>query len=105
MLFAIAVSEPRECLLLKQWNQVNTDTKRTCHNAHIIHAGVYIKRAVRKQCHRPCSKICKLIKYFVIFPEEERHFIYFLTKMIYWVKLKGKPFSRIQMHRTRFCRE
>ena len=40
MLFAIAVSEPRECLLLKQWNQVNTDTKRTCHNAHIIQVSI-----------------------------------------------------------------
>lgn len=40
MLFAIAVSEPRECLLLQQWNQVNTDTKRTCHNAHIIQVSI-----------------------------------------------------------------
>lgn len=104
MLFAIAVSEPRECLPLQQWNQVNTNTKRTCHNAHIIQVSI-IKRSVRKQCHRPCSKICKLIKNFVIYPKKESHFIYFLTKMIYWAKLDRKPFSRIQMHRIRFCRE
>ena len=41
---------------------------------------------------KPCSEICKLIKYFVIFPRKESHFIYFLTKMIYWAKLEEKLF-------------
>ena len=40
MLFAKAVSESRECLLLQQWNQVNMNTKGTCHNAHIIQVSI-----------------------------------------------------------------
>ena len=40
MLFAKAVSESRECLLLQQWNQVNMNTKGTYHNAHIIQVSI-----------------------------------------------------------------
>ena len=99
MLFAIAVSEPRECLLLQQWNQVNTDTKRTCHNAHIIQVSI-LRGLSENSVTDLAQKYVSLFKYFVIFPKKESHFIYFLTKMIYWAKLKGKPLSQIQMHRT-----